>query len=219
MIVDGYKPEGFISLLGHESSDNPSEEQIAKQIKRFPDSARLMPFIEGFIESLPLSIDISREGSREGSKFKSVLPWASPDPDVYDQSYFSVVLDTSFTDIGTLFHTPIAYKSFMNFSPFVYFGNCGGLKALRDIGFRSFSPFINEEYDAIEDDNLRMATAYEEFERLVSLDRAELDRGLLSVWPALEDNYMLIHRPDVRPFIDDWNARVSDRLPEAARLA
>jgi len=218
MIADGHKSEGFISLLGHESSDSPSEEQISRQIARFPEAERLMRQIPEFIASLPLSIDISRTSSREGQKFKFTLPWASPDPDIYDQTYFSVVLDTSFTDVGTLFHTPIAYKSFMNFSSFVYFGNCGGLKALRNMGFKSFSPFMNEEYDDIEDDNTRMVVAYREFERLVSLNRDELNRGLLSVWPALEHNYSLIHRPDQRPFLEDWNSRVSDRLPGAARF-
>lgn len=218
MIADGYKSQGFISLLGHETSDSPSAEQIARQIVRFPEADRLVPHIPGFIESLPLTIDISRESSREGKKFKLTLPWASPDPDIYDQSYFSVVLDTCFTDVGTLFHTPIAYKSFMNFSPFVYFGNSGGLAALRSIGFKSFSPFIDEGYDDIVDDNARMAAAYSEFERLASLDRAELNRGLESIWPALEHNYALIHRPDIRPFVEDWNNRVSDQLPGAARM-
>lgn len=218
MIADGYKSEGFISLLGHESSENPSEEQIARQISRFPESDRLLAHIPSFVESLPLAIDISRASSREGSKFKSMLPWMSPDPDIYDQTYFSIVLDTSFNDIGTLFHTPIAFKSFMNFSPFVYFGNRGGLRALREIGFRTFSPFINEEYDDIEDDNLRMSLAYAEFERLISLDRAELNRGLESLWPVLEHNYSLTHQLDDETFVQDWNARVSDRLPGAARM-
>lgn len=218
MIADGYGPEGFISLLGHESSDSPTEDQIADQIARFPDAERLVPHIPGFIDSLPLTIDISRASSREGSKFKLMLPWESPDPDVYDDSYFSVVLDTSFNDVGTLFHTPIAYKSLMNFSPFVYFGNHGGLAALRKIGFKSFAPFINEDYDSVEDDNARMTMAYREFERLMAMDRADLNRELLSIWPALEHNYALIHRADRKPFVDDWNAQVTDQLPGAARL-
>lgn len=219
MIADGHREDGFISLLGHETNESPSEIQVASQIGRFPDAERLLPHIPSFIENLPLTIDISRASSRDGSKFKLVLPWASPDPDIYDQTYFSVVLDTSFTDLGTLFHTPIAYKSFMNFSPFIYFGNAGGLRALRDMGFQSFSPFINEEYDTIVDDNERMASAYREFERLVSLDHKELNDGLSSLWSVLEHNYTLIHRADVPAFANDWNKLVSDNLPGAARLA
>lgn len=218
MLADGHMPDGFISLLGHESSDSPSHEQVAAQIARFPDAKRLTPYIPQLVESLPLTIDISRESSRERSRLKLVLPWTSPDPDIYDQSYFSVVLDTSFTDIGTIFHTPIAFKSFMNFSAFVYFGNRGGLQALRSIGFQTFSPFIDEAYDDVEDDHARMEAAYREFQRLAGMDRTELNRGLESVWPALEHNYSLVHRRDVLPFVDDWNSRVSDRLPGVARI-
>ncbi|MEO6359655.1 MAG: hypothetical protein ABIO43_03650 [Sphingomicrobium sp.] len=218
MIADGYKSQGFISLLGHEAADSPSEDQIAAQIGRFPDAERLMPHIRDFLGSLPLTIDISRAGAREGLKFKLLLPWASPNPDIYDQTYFSVVLDTSFNDVGTEFHTPIAFKSFMNLSPFVYFGNYRALKGLRSIGFKTFAPFINENYDDIEDDNLRMAETYREFERLASLGHRELNSGLMDLWPALEHNYSLIHLHSTQAFVDDWNNRVTNLLPGASRL-
>ena len=218
MMADGYWDDGLISLLGHESDENPTPQAIAAQIVRFPQAERLAPLIADFLERLPLSIDISREGSRNGQALKLVLPWASPDPDCYDQTYFSVVLDTSFSDEGTVFHTPIAYKSYMNFSPFIYFGNAGGLGALREIGFRSFEPFIDEAYDNIVDNKQRMAAAYAQFERLAKMSDADLAYGLETVWDALEHNYDFIHRLDMEEFAKDWNGRLTKALPGAANL-
>jgi hypothetical protein len=218
MMADGYWDKGLISLLGHESDENPSPEAVATQIVRFPQSQRLAPLIPEFLTKLPLSVDISREGSRAGHALKLVLPWASPDANAYDQTYFSVVLDTSFADEGTVFHTPIAYKSYMNFSPFVYFGNAGGLRTLRELGFRSFAPFIDESYDDIVDNSQRMAAAYAQFERLVNMTDADLAYGLESVWDALEHNYEFIHRPDLEAFARDWNSRVTASLPGAAEF-
>lgn len=213
MLAEGRDRDGFISLLGHESSDSPTVERIAAQIARFPDSEKLTPFIADFVSRLPLSIDVTREDSREGQALKFVLPWASPDPKIYDDTYFSVVLDTSFTDEGTLFHTPIAYKSFMNFSPFVYFGNFRGLKALREMGFRSFAPFIDESYDLIEDDNQRLSAAYAEFDRLASLSHEQLNAGVESIWESLVHNFRLIHRDDQHAFKLDWDERITCKLP------
>lgn len=218
MIGDGYAKDGYISLLGHEADESPSVEKIAAQIRNFPDATRLSSHIPDFVEKLPLTIDVSREKSRENMALKFVLPWASPDPDFYDQTHFSVVLDTSFSDEGTLFQTPIAYKSFMNFSPFVYFGNKGGLKCLKEIGFESFEPLINESYDDISDDNQRLLAAYSEFERLVNLSHAQLNEGVREIWPKLLHNYNLIHTPGVESFKEDWNARVSSLLPSVSPL-
>jgi len=218
MIKDGYANDGFVSLLGHEADESPSIDKVAAQIRNFPGAEDLRQAIPGFVDSLPLTVDVSREKSRENMALKFVLPWASPDPEFYDKTHFSVVLDTSFSDEGTLFQTPIAYKSFMNFSPFVYFGNRGGLSCLRDLGFESFAPFINEGYDDIEDDNQRLLAAYGEFERLVNLSHAQLNEGVRSIWPKLVHNFNLIHRPGVDAFIEDWNGRVSDRLPEVPKL-
>ena len=53
--------------------------------------------------------------------------------------------------------------------PFVFVGNYHGLKKLKELGYRTFHPYINEEYDNIEDSIQRMKAIVKEIKRLTDL--------------------------------------------------
>jgi hypothetical protein len=60
-------------------------------------------------------------------------------------------------------------RSFLFGKPFIVYAAPGFLKILTDMGFKTFQPFINEDYDLIEDQNLRFAAIQQELLRLGSL--------------------------------------------------
>lgn len=60
-------------------------------------------------------------------------------------------------------------RSFLFGKPFIVYAAPGFLKMLTDMGFKTFQPFINEDYDLIEDQNLRFAAIQQELLRLGSI--------------------------------------------------
>ena len=66
------------------------------------------------------------------------------------------------------------------------------LHVLKDSGYKTFHPYINEDYDNIEDDELRLVAIADEIERLCGLsdeEWLEIQRELI---PRLEHNYQLL---------------------------
>ena len=60
-------------------------------------------------------------------------------------------------------------RSFLFGKPFVVYAAPGFLKMLTDMGFKTFQPIINEDYDLIEDHNLRFSAIQQELLRLGNL--------------------------------------------------
>jgi hypothetical protein len=68
----------------------------------------------------------------------------------------------------------------------------GALKELHNLGFKTFTPFINEEYDTIENDSERMEFIYSEILRLNSLSIEEIHNWYKSIYDILIYNRNLL---------------------------
>jgi len=73
--------------------------------------------------------------------------------------------------------------------PFVLVGPAHNLEYLRSYGFKTFSPWIDETYDTIEDDIERMRVIGEEIARLSRLSTAELTDMLMEMKEVLDYNF------------------------------
>jgi hypothetical protein len=71
----------------------------------------------------------------------------------------------------------------------------GALKLLRELGFKTFSPYIDESYDEIEDTNLRLQAIYAEIVKLSSRSREELHTWYWGMRDILihNHNHLLAH--------------------------
>jgi hypothetical protein len=106
----------------------------------------------------------------------------------YENSYFSVITETLYYPyhavpnqnyighvpafIG-LFLTEKTYKPIAMKHPFILLAPVHSLRMLRERGYKTFSPFIDESYDEIENDNLRLQAVAEEVKRLSESDLVE----------------------------------------------
>ena len=121
----------------------------------------------------------------------------------FDNSYFSVVNETNFyhclDDKG---HKPIScvhtdgvfiseklYKPIAHRHPFVVAGINRTLEYLRKAGYKTFDGIINEEYDQIEDDELRLQALEEEVLRLANLTDDEWLVLQEKLKPIIDYNY------------------------------
>jgi hypothetical protein len=123
----------------------------------------------------------------------------------FEDSYFSLVTETFyFTDnLGddliehdSIFFSEKIFKPISMKHPFVLVHRPHGLKYLRRMGYKTFSPFINEDYDDIVNDEERMLAIVDEVERLCSFSDAEWIEFLQNVQEICEHNYYLyINKP------------------------
>lgn len=95
-------------------------------------------------------------------------------PHHYESSYFSVVTETIFYR-STVFFSEKIWKPIANFHPFLLVATTGSLSKLRELGYKTFSPYINEEYDLIENDGDRLLAIVKEIKRLSNMSESDLN--------------------------------------------
>lgn len=88
---------------------------------------------------------------------------------VYNQSYYSVVAETTIPHNQSQFTEKVA-KPMIARRPFVAFAGPGYLRNLRGLGFQTFGTVIDESYDDILDLESRMRAAWHQVEALCDLD-------------------------------------------------
>lgn len=100
----------------------------------------------------------------------------------HDESYFSVVTETIYYkegeedkgqsllnyDDGVFFSEKI-FKPITLKHPFILVGFPGSLKKLRERGYKTFAPFIDESYDEIDNGRERLDAIFKEIVRLCEL--------------------------------------------------
>ena len=104
----------------------------------------------------------------------------------YLETYFSVVTETPFTE-STHFSTEKIYRPMIQYHPFIVFGAPGTLSNLKELGFKTFSPYIDESYDNEISPFRRMQKITKEIKRLCSLSETEIYNWFTSM------KYILIY--------------------------
>lgn len=102
------------------------------------------------------------------------LPTASADYNVEDYSNtgIEVVLETLFDD-QRLHLTEKTLRPLACGKPFMLAATPGSLQYLKEYGFKTFSPYIDETYDTLQDPLARLKHIILEMQRLASLDQIE----------------------------------------------
>lgn len=120
-------------------------------------------FTQEFYNSLPKKLDIEFEVND-----------LTLNLDLHNQAYINVVTETKFFEPDTIFFSEKIYKPIQAIQPFIVFGTAHFLKYLRDSGYKTFHPIINEEYDDIEDNTERYEAILKEIDRLSRFTHYEM---------------------------------------------
>jgi hypothetical protein len=115
---------------------------------------------------------------------------------VYQNTYFSVISETNFQakgwDAGNRFLTEKTFKAICKLHPFIIASVPRTVEALRSLGYRSFSPWIDESYDLEEDDGKRLYMIAKETERLCNLSDHQLEDFLVNVREICQHNLSIL---------------------------
>ena len=112
----------------------------------------------------------------------------------YEDSYFSIVNETNyFKELGEgIFLSEKIFKPVLKLHPFILASRPNSLVKFRELGYKSFSPYIDETYDTEEDDSKRLLMIIEETKRLVNLSGTELETFLIECKKICEHNHALL---------------------------
>lgn len=114
---------------------------------------------------------------------------------LYENSYFSVVSETNFYDfnpgrfVSEKIFKPIAFKH-----PFIAVSRPNTMSLMRELGYKTFHPWIDESYDTEADDNKRLVMIVDEIERLSNLAPSEVTQFLDGIRDICEYNKQLLSK-------------------------
>lgn len=115
----------------------------------------------------------------------------------YEETYFSVVTETlcmrihsqdGHTGIGRLLSEK-TFKAMLNKHPFILVGVPKTLQLLKELGYKTFSPWIDESYDDEYDDCKRLLMIIQEIKKLSGLNPDELTKFLKFARDIVEHNF------------------------------
>jgi len=140
--------------------------------------------------------DLDECCKNSGAHASAVLPVS-----VYNQSYYSVVAETTYKNTYNQYTEKVA-KPIIAKRPFVAFAGQHYLRNLKSLGFKTFDSLLDESYDSVEDLDQRMQLAWQQLEWLCKQDPVNVYNKLQ---PVLEHNF--------HHFIKtDWHAAIRAHL-------
>lgn len=115
---------------------------------------------------------------------------------LYEDSYFSVVSETNFFGQCGKHLTEKAFKPVIYRHPFILISDRHTLALFKELGYKTFHPFIDESYDEEPNDTKRLKMILSEVERLSTLSESELFEFIDNVKEITIFNYnRLMNKP------------------------
>ncbi len=90
------------------------------------------------------------------------------------------------------FHSEKIWNAVRAKHPFIVASTPYFLQSLREIGYKTFHPYIDESYDHAQDDQLRLSMIMDEVERLCNMSDSETREWLTDVHKITKFNYDLL---------------------------
>jgi len=109
----------------------------------------------------------------------------------YEDAYWHIVTETHFAS-WTGFLTEKTFKPILNLQPFVIVGPPGSLLLLKDMGYKTFGNWINEDYDRVVNDEKRMYYVFKLVWQLSQFTHEQHQDLMIKMAPVLKHNQELL---------------------------
>ena len=143
----------------------PDLDTMRKILGKTDINSRYISYYDELKKLSPMTVDYSNLLEVMGPGCENKQP--------YLDTYFSIVTETSFNE-DTWCLTEKIWRPIIHYHPFIIQGSPYTIKQLKDLGFKSFSPYINESYDEETNVKKRMEKLTEEIVRICSMSREEM---------------------------------------------
>lgn len=123
--------------------------------------------------------------------FDTISSWTDNQINSYKNAYFYLCTETYVHGSHKSITEKIC-KPMINFMPFLFMSFPGALALLRELGFKTFSPFIDESYDNELDEVHRFNLIYKEIQKLCSMTKEEIHNWYWQMQDILLHNHNLL---------------------------
>ena len=167
------------------SKGRPDKDTLIRILGKTKLMHKYVSYYDDLDKMSPRTIDFDNLQGIMGIGFESKEP--------YLDSYFSIVTETGFPE-PTKFATEKIFRPILHFHPFIVYGSHESLKMLKELGFKTFSPFIDESYDEEESSFKRMQKITSEVKRICSMSQDEMHEWYYEMQDILIHNRELIKK-------------------------
>ncbi len=192
MIKNNILSENVVSFL---NDSNISVEGIVNKLRPLIDVDE--SYCQKIKELLPYQLDTQHltNDQRQGFTSDNTLK------EFYQNTYLSICTETRFSHGETVFVSEKLWKPIANLHPFILLGNYGTLKWIKELGFKTFHPFIDESYDSETNPKLRLKMIFNEIDKLNNMSIDEIHNWYYSITDILIHNQQhLLTFQDINPF-------------------
>jgi|TARA_R100000479_G_scaffold81415_1_gene39463 hypothetical protein len=170
-----------LNHLGQNGPDLHTMNQIMGKTKLRDD---YMSYYDNLVKMSPMTLDYNNLTNIMGPGHENKEP--------YLQTYFSIVTETPFPE-RNYFSSEKIYRPMIQFHPFIVYGSPFTLRSLKELGFKTFSPYIDESYDEVISPFRRMQKITKEIKRLCSMSDTEIHEWFLGMKDILIHNRNLMY--------------------------
>lgn len=177
-------------------------EQFSDRIKGM--TVEEFPNIIANSDKFPMRLNINEQRTNP-------VDITSDDINYYRDSHFSIVTETLFYKdynkvrfnagqyANSIFITEKTFRCFILEHPFILLARPGTISELQRCGYKTFSPYIDESYDSIQDDAERLDAVVKEIERLSNLTDDEWIEWEQNIQSIVKHNSKHIQTRDYSP--------------------
>jgi hypothetical protein len=141
--------------------------------------------------------------------FNSVHGFGMETKELYENTYFSIVAETEFSEYQESITEKII-KPIMHCHPFIVLGSPHSLKTLKSYGFKTFDKWWDESYDNDTDDWSRLQKVYNLSEYLINKTDEEWNTMLLEMKDILEYNQKLLSTFDSKWILSNIKKNITN---------
>lgn len=169
----------IFSFLNNSGISNESTSQILTSFGIYDND-----YVPKITKLIPYQLDTHNLSDDERNGFNT----ANSNKQWYADTYVHITSETRFQFGETPFISEKTFRPIANLQPFIYVGNYHALAYLKELGFKTFAPFIDESYDNETNFKVRMKKIYYEIEKLNNMPISELHAWYYSITDILLHN-------------------------------
>ncbi len=171
--LPNFEEDNFISTMSGSYFDSTIQKSIKVKER----------LLDGFLHDTTI-LDKFSEPTQHGPTHLFHL-----ESNLHTDSYFQIVTSTWFElDLNRIEINEKHARPMYSLQPFVVYGEPNTLKAFKEMGYKTYSNWIDESYDETYDDQLRFNKVVAVVESINAMSRVELSKMLKEMLPTLLHN-------------------------------
>lgn len=184
----GLLDKGYVSFAPADDNQNWNT-AYAKLLSHYGSHGNIKPILDrnaDVINTKPMYLDTEDLVTNRAIHEVSVNNY-------YSKTYFSLINETTYHE-GVPFFSEKIFKAIAMGHPFIVATAPNSFQYLRELGYQTYHPYIDETYDTILDDGDRMIAIVNEVERLCNMNKLEFKEWRAGISSIAKRNKLVLTR-------------------------